>query len=103
MTNNANVIKILVTLLTAIQEAQLNKHYRTCLTNQAKAHALSLRTSSESGSTSVRSACRSYLARQASRRAIRDHSEIHRIRAILNIQEHYPHHHRLMDSGDQAD
>ena len=98
MTHTNTTIKLIVTFIAAIQEAQLNRYYRQCLRNQSRAHALSLQRLSETGSPAIRTNCRLYIARRAAECAIRDHG----IRSILGIQEHYPHHHRLLGSHERV-
>ena len=94
------LLNIIVTFLAALQESQLAKYYRRCLRRQSRAHALSLQMRRESGIPAIRTAGRLYMTRRAAECAIRDHQRIHRIRHILGIQEHYPHHHMLLSSNE---
>ena len=102
MTHTNTTIKLIVTFIAAIQEAQLNRYYRQCLRNQSRAHALSLHRPSESRRSAIRTGYRLFIALRAASCAISDHTRIHQIRRILGIQEYYPHHHRLLASHERV-
>ena len=99
---HSTTIKLIVTFIAAIQEAQLNRYYRQCLRNQSRAHALSLHRPSESRRSAIRTGYRLFIALRAASCAISDHTRIHQIRRILGIQEYYPHHHRLLASHERV-
>ena len=102
MTHQQTTLKLIVTFIAAIQEAQLNRYYRQCLRNQSRAFALSLHRRSESGRSALRTSYRLYIALRAASCAISDHTRIHEIRGILGVQEYYPHHHRLLASHERV-